>query len=137
MPMSLTSTSGRSSSTARSASALVANVLTSAPYCTSETRRKSRTSVSSSTTITFTPSRRTSHSGSSPSLLGSHAAAASGGAGRGRRTVKVEPWPDPRLSACTVPPCSSTRCRTMARPKPMPPCFRVVLLSACQKRSNA
>ena len=40
----------------------------------------------------------------------------------GSATVNVEPRPGPSLSARTVPPCSSTRCRTMARPRPRPPC---------------
>ena len=45
---------------------------------------------------------------------------------RGSRTVKTAPVrPSGRLAASTVPPCSSTRCRTMARPSPRPPCGRV------------
>ncbi|EAU62926.1 hypothetical protein STIAU_1825, partial [Stigmatella aurantiaca DW4/3-1] len=57
-------------------------------------------------------------------------------AGTGSRTVKVEPWPSPALSASTSPPCSSTKCRTMANPSPSPPCSRVLLPSACQNRSK-
>ena len=37
----------------------------------------------------------------------------------------MDPWPIPLLSAATVPPCSSTRWRTIARPSPSPPCARV------------
>ena len=40
----------------------------------------------------------------------------------GSATVKVEPFPSPSLSARTEPPCISTRCRTMERPRPSPPC---------------
>ena len=39
----------------------------------------------------------------------------------GSLTVNVAPWRFPGLSACTVPPWSSTRCRTSARPRPSPP----------------
>ena len=41
----------------------------------------------------------------------------------GRSTVKVAPCPSPALSAETEPPCSSTKWRTMAKPKPKPPIF--------------
>ena len=41
--------------------------------------------------------------------------------GAGNRTVNVAPQPSPSLCARTVPPCSSTRCRTIARPRPRPP----------------
>ena len=51
--------------------------------------------------------------------------------------VKVVPWPAPSLVTDTSPPCVSTRCLTMARPRPRPPCGRVKLWSACRKRSNA
>ena len=57
-------------------------------------------------------------------------------AARGSATVNVAPWPMPALSARTLPPCSSTRCLTIARPRPSPPCARVVELSAWRKRSN-
>lgn len=40
---------------------------------------------------------------------------------RGIRTRNVEPSPSPGLSASTVPPWSSTRCRTIASPSPRPP----------------
>ena len=36
----------------------------------------------------------------------------------GKLTLKVEPCPLPGLEAETVPPCTSTRWRTMARPRP-------------------
>ena len=54
----------------------------------------------------------------------------------GSMTVNVAPCPAPGLSAETVPPWSSTRCRTMARPRPRPPCGRLVVASACRKRSK-
>ena len=40
------------------------------------------------------------------------------------------PCPSPALDASTVPPCISTMWRTMARPSPRPPVFRVVPASA-------
>ena len=54
----------------------------------------------------------------------------------GSDTLKVAPWPSPGLLARTVPPCSSTSCLTIASPRPSPPCRRVVLESACRKRSK-
>ncbi len=54
----------------------------------------------------------------------------------GSITVNVAPFPSPSLVALTVPPWSSTRCRTIARPNPMPPCWRLVFWSACLKRSK-
>ena len=54
----------------------------------------------------------------------------------GRRTSNVEPALSPPLEAETLPPCSSTTCRTMPRPRPRPPCSRVELASPCRKRSN-
>ena len=54
----------------------------------------------------------------------------------GRRTLKVAPRPSPGLAASTVPPCSSTRWRTMARPRPRPPCDRVLEASPWRKRSK-
>ncbi len=51
--------------------------------------------------------------------------------GRGRRTVNVEPRPRPGLSAVTLPPCSSTSRRTIARPMPRPPCERSIVASIC------
>ena len=44
----------------------------------------------------------------------------------GSRTRNVAPRPSPSLSARTDPPCSSTRCLTIASPSPRPPCRRVV-----------
>ncbi len=52
------------------------------------------------------------------------------------RTENVAPSPSPSLSARTVPPCSSTRWLTTARPRPRPPCRRVVEDSACRKGSK-
>src|ERR1700728_2329453 len=40
--------------------------------------------------------------------------------------VKVEPFPgiaDPSI----LPPCSSTSCRDITKPRPLPPCWRVLL----------
>ena len=42
----------------------------------------------------------------------------------------------PPLSAVTVPPCSSTRCRTSERPRPSPACSRVTSDFSCRNRSN-
>ena len=39
-------------------------------------------------------------------------------------------------AALIVPPCISTRLRTIASPRPSPLCVRVVDESACRKRSN-
>src|SRR6266850_5088513 len=54
----------------------------------------------------------------------------------GKRTMKVEPCSSPELSAWTVPPCDSTRCRTIASPRPSPPCTRVRVESACRNLSK-
>ena len=43
-------------------------------------------------------------------------------AATGSVTVNVAPCPSPALSASTVPPCSSTMCRTIVSPMPSPPC---------------
>ncbi len=42
------------------------------------------------------------------------------GAATGRRTMKAVPWPSPRLTTSTVPACSSTIDRVIARPRPSP-----------------
>ena len=44
--------------------------------------------------------------------------------------------PRSRCRARTVPPWTSTRWRTMARPRPRPPCARVLEPSACRNRSK-
>ena len=50
--------------------------------------------------------------------------------------MNVAPSPSPRLAACTDPPCSSTRCLTIDRPRPRPPNRRVIDRSAWWKRSK-
>ena len=54
----------------------------------------------------------------------------------GRRTTKLEPMPIPSLAATMSPPCSSTRCLAIDRPRPRPHAPRVVEGSAWRKRSN-
>ncbi len=49
----------------------------------------------------------------------------------GSVTRNVAPCPSPGLSACTAPPWTSTRWRTIDRPRPSPPWVRVTELSAC------
>ena len=51
----------------------------------------------------------------------------------GNRTTNVAPFPTPSLRASMLPPCSSTRCLTIARPSPSPPCARVTVASCCLK----
>ena len=53
----------------------------------------------------------------------------------GRRKVKREPWPSSD-SRSIVPPCNSTSWRVMARPRPVPPCSRMVEPSPCEKESK-
>src|SRR5262249_22738842 len=55
---------------------------------------------------------------------------------RGSDTVNVAPRPTPSLATVMVPPCSSTRWRVIARPRPSPPCSRPVTGSACWNRSK-
>jgi len=69
-------------------------------------------------------------------ILGMVMLALVGGLAAGSVTVKTAPRPGPLLSASTTPPCSSTRWRTMARPRPRPPWTRVLLASAWRKSSN-
>ena len=59
-----------------------------------------------------------------------------GSATIGSVTVSTAPRPLPGLSAATSPPCRSTRCLTIARPRPSPPWARFRLESACRKRSK-
>ena len=47
-----------------------------------------------------------------------------------------EPAPRPPLVADTLPPCSSTRLRTIARPRPRPPRDRSSVCGCCTKRSK-
>src|SRR6218665_839778 len=118
MPMSDTSSSGRSVASRRRASAVEAAVVTRAPCSSSNSLSISRPSSSSSTTRMRRPA-------SSESWGGDVDAGSSGVAARGwksgRRTVNVAPSPGGPLVASTVPPCSSTRGRTMASPRPTPP----------------
>src|SRR5262249_22952366 len=51
-------------------------------------------------------------------------------------TMKVAPRASPSLRATTLPPWSSTRCFTSARPSPRPACVRVLELSAWRNRSK-
>ena len=55
---------------------------------------------------------------------------------KGSDTVNRAPFSRPSLSTRTVPPCSSTRCLTIASPNPRPPCVLVVELSAWRNRSK-
>ena len=55
---------------------------------------------------------------------------------RGRNTRNVAPCPLPALSAWIVPPCNSTICLAIARPRPRPPSLRVVEASPWLKRSK-
>ena len=96
----------------------------------------SRLSGSSSTTTTRSPARRALGPTQVP------ASSPRSGADRtlltisGSLTMNVAPLPSPRLSASTVPPCSSVRCFTSASPSPSPPWARVLELSPCRKRSK-
>ncbi len=56
--------------------------------------------------------------------------------GCGNSTTNSLPRPSPGLEAVTVPPCSATRLRTMARPSPKPPCERSSDCRFCTNRSN-
>ncbi len=136
MPMSLTRTSGSSPSRAAKASAAPLATVTMAPAWESMAAVSSRVSASSSTTSTCRPSRRGSARRATTLSRGGAGPSAELSSRAGRRTVKVDPRPAPSLSARTVPPCSSTRWRTMASPRPRPPWCRVGELSACQKRSK-
>ncbi len=62
-----------------------------------------------------------------------------GNSARGARIVKrkVLPCPGPALSTHIVPPISSARRLLIARPRPVPPYLRVVLLSAWLKLWNS
>ncbi len=54
----------------------------------------------------------------------------SAGSAIGSRIRNVAPRPSPSLAASTLPPCRSTMCLAMARPRPRPPCERVIEESA-------
>ena len=54
----------------------------------------------------------------------------------GRRTTNSLPFPGPSLRADTEPPCSSTRLRTIVRPRPSPPCDRSSACRSCTNRSK-
>ncbi len=87
-------------------------------------RRTWRVSASSSMTSTRTPRRHEPEAGpirfrDERSRWG-RSASVDSRAGQGKSTVKVDPVPGPALSAVIVPPCSSTRWRAMASPRPSP-----------------
>src|SRR5438067_8936 len=141
--MSERSTLGRRSRIRAMASSTVLANRTLAPHLPSTAATRSRASISSSTTRTSTPSSRVSAetsvprraTGSAPDRAAS--GSTSGATARtGIDTVKRAPWFSPSDSARTVPPCTSTRWRTMASPRPRPPWERVLELSACQNRSK-
>jgi hypothetical protein len=74
-----------------------------------------------------------------PGLEGSLAPVGAGRRGQcdcrnARLTEKAAPLPLPALSARTVPPCSSTMCRTMDRPRPSPPNCRALECSCWVNR---
>src|SRR5215471_16571007 len=54
---------------------------------------------------------------------------------RGRRTMNRDPCPG-SLSTATLPPIRLQKRATIARPRPVPPYFRVVLTSACVNGSK-
>ena len=115
----------------------------SAPASSSTVATMSRESGSSSTTSTRRPPRggaASSHTGRSAAGCGACAGAMTTEgttAARGSRTVNTAPEvPSVLLAACTVPPCSSTRWRTIARPRPRPPCGRVEEESAWRNLSK-
>src|SRR4051812_48179499 len=60
-----------------------------------------------------------SRHGSEPARYQGAAALADGGAA-GSSSVKVAPWPGPRLSAKARPPCRFAVAHTMNRPSPVP-----------------
>ena len=99
---------------------------TSAPAFTRISPASSRPSASSSTTRIREISRSEiglTRSGPGPTAaLALRRRGSAGTAATGSVTVNVAPEPRPALSALTVPPCSSTRCRTIASPRPSPPC---------------
>ncbi|KAG1314579.1 hypothetical protein G6F62_013902 [Rhizopus arrhizus] len=128
MPMSVSITwNCRWPVSASSASASPAELAaeTLAPCSSSMRRRYSSTSGWSSTASTCMP-----RSGYGSTITGSRIGPlitsrsgrrSASGMCCGSRTVKVAPWPWPSLAAVTVPPCSSTSCCTIARPRPRPP----------------
>ena len=137
--MSLTTTSGVCASKRSSASSTDDASVTVAPYSRSRSATNSRASVSSSTRSTRAPAS-TPRRAATGRRVG---VTRRGGATLGTRTrcvgsvsVKVAPLPSPALSAAMAPPCSSTRCRAIARPRPIPLCRRVLELSAWRKRSK-
>ena len=63
-------------------------------------------------------------------------AGAAAGTNAGSDKMKVVPSPAPALSTRTCPLWAIGISRTMARPRPRPPCWRVIEPSAWRKRSN-
>ena len=51
----------------------------------------------------------------------------------GSVSVNVEPLPGPGLSAVSLPPCISASWREIVSPRPMPPCWRVMVTSAAKR----
>ncbi len=133
-PMSATITWGRRSaalSSTASASSVEPAVPTSAPYLRSICTSTSRQSPSSSTTSSRQPTS------ARESIEGWDVGASSRSASMaGNVMVKVDPALAPGLAAVIWPPCSSTSCRTSARPRPSPPSVRLTDESACRNRSK-
>jgi hypothetical protein len=134
MPMSLTITSKRRDFTSSSASSTDSAVKTSAAASPSTVATSARASGSSSTTSTTTPASERS----GLTTMGARLTACGSRVGKdsslvertGNSTVNVAPRSAPALSARTLPPCSSTNCLTIDKPKPRPPWRRVVDESA-------
>ena len=105
-------------------------VVTRAPWRPRPMAIASRVSASSSTTRTLTPwSEGAGRAHLSPALEGTCSAveaSAEAPCCRGSRMISTAPDRSSRFRASTLPPCSSTRCRTMARPRPSPACLRVL-----------
>ena len=129
-PRSLTRSSGRHSAAQAERSAAVAAGRTRAP-CASRRGLEQHQRVGfvvdeqdvdagERTAVTAARRRRRS-ADSCPRLRPSDALPASATSQAGSRTVKVAPSPCPGLAAAMVPPCSSTSCLQIARPRPSPP----------------
>src|ERR1044072_5491628 len=120
--MSGTSTSGGVAANESRPAVALSTRSTAAPSSSNTRRKSSPLAASSSTSSTRRPA-------STPSCSRGAGGATSGAAsigGLGSSTRKTAPWPSPSLFAVTVPPCASTRWRTMARASPRPPCARAL-----------
>ena len=125
IPRSQIITSGSAFSKDRIASYADVTHVTLAPCCNRIVRKSSQVSGLSSTTSRCNPESR-ADGVATPSVLMATCVWTPSGVRLGlvpRRssTVKVAPLPWPSLLAHTVPPCRSTRCRTIERPSPNPP----------------